>query len=478
MPSGAVFTGGGGVPGPEDNLNAELYYPAYLFTKGGDGVVRWASRPAITAISGSATYGGTIKLAIGDGRAIASASLTSMGDVTHGQDTDQRRVPLTTTQNGGTVSAALPASVNTLPPGDYELTVVDRNGVPSAAQVLTLRNGAAGSVTVGSATQVQDQGAPAPQPGGTVPLTPDTAVGLEAVNFPGYRVRHQDFGAYLQPAGTGSDAGTKADSTFSVRTGLASADGVSFEAVNFPGYYLTAPVGGGAVGLVKDDGSASFAGRATFAAVTGATGQNTTFQVWADRTLVLRHADFKLFAQKADASDQGRADSTFAVRAGLTAAAPVPLTAGRAVGLQAVNFPGYRVRHQDFAAYLQQVGAGSDAGARADTTFVVRPGLASADGTSLEAVNFPGYYLTAPAGGGALALVKGDGSAAFAARATFAPVAGAAGQGTTFQVWADRTLVLRHAGFRVYAVKTDGSDLSKADSSFTVSSGLSPAPRQ
>ena len=27
MQSGAVFTGGGGVPGPEDNLNAELYVP-------------------------------------------------------------------------------------------------------------------------------------------------------------------------------------------------------------------------------------------------------------------------------------------------------------------------------------------------------------------------------------------------------------------------------------------------------------------
>ncbi len=37
MPSGAVFTGGGGVPGPEDNLNAELFYPPYLFTRAADG---------------------------------------------------------------------------------------------------------------------------------------------------------------------------------------------------------------------------------------------------------------------------------------------------------------------------------------------------------------------------------------------------------------------------------------------------------
>ena len=172
LPSGAVFTGGGGGAnytggidfGPENNLNAEIYYPSYLFAKGANGAVQWASRPAISAISGSATYGGDVRLRIGDGRAIASASLISLPAVTHSQNTDQRRIPLDITQKAGTVNAMLPASVNTMPPGDYALSVVDGNGVPSASQIITIRPGQAGLVTVGNGTAVaadDDNSAPA-----------------------------------------------------------------------------------------------------------------------------------------------------------------------------------------------------------------------------------------------------------------------------------------------------------------------------
>ncbi|MEJ5913226.1 AbfB domain-containing protein [Pseudokineococcus sp. 1T1Z-3] len=318
MPSGAVFTGGGGIPGPEDNLNAELYYPPHLFTRGGDGVVRWASRPAITAISGSATHGGRLSLTIGDGRAVRSASLITAGNVTHSISTDQRRVPLSVRQSGATVTATLPSSVNALPPGDYLLTVVDTAGVPSAAQLLTIRRGAAGLVTVGSASQVQGGGTPPAPPTGTVPLTPGRAVGLEASNYPGYRVQHESFGAVLRQAGEGSSAVVKAGTTWVVRAGLASADGVSFESVDWPGHFLAAPAGtAGALVMARGDGSAAFAGRATYAAVAGATGQNTSFQVWRDRSLQLRHRDFRLFAEALDGSAGTRADATFVVRAGL-----------------------------------------------------------------------------------------------------------------------------------------------------------------
>ncbi|WP_380175988.1 galactose oxidase-like domain-containing protein [Kineococcus sp. DHX-1] len=281
MPSGAVFTGGGGVPGPEDNLNAELFYPPYLFTRAADGSTTWASRPVLTSIAGSATHGGTVTLGLADTRTVSAASLISTGCVTHSENTDQRRVPLTVRQNGATVSATLPTSVDVLPPGDYLLTVVDAAGVPSAAQVLTIRRGAPGLVTVGSATQVVGTGEPVTDPTGTVPLTVDTAVGLEAVNFAGYRVMHENFAVYLRQAGTGSADGVKTDTSWAVRPGLADAAGVSFEAVTWPGYYLAAPTGGGATGLVKNDGTKGFAARATFAPVTGATGQGTTFQVWA-----------------------------------------------------------------------------------------------------------------------------------------------------------------------------------------------------
>ncbi|MEW1958223.1 AbfB domain-containing protein [Kineococcus sp. NPDC059986] len=476
LPSGAVFTGGGGVPGPEDNLNAELFYPPYLFTQAADGSVTWASRPVLTSIAGSATHGGTITLGLADDRTVTAASLISAGCVTHSENTDQRRVPLSVRQNGTTVSASLPSSVDVLPPGDYLLTVVDAKGVPSAAQMLTIRRGAAGLVTVGTATQVGGTGDPGADPSGTAPLTVDTAVGFEAVNFPGYRIQHENFAVHLRQANAGSAYGVQTDTSWAVRPGLADAGGMSFEAVTWPGYYLAAPVGGGALGLVRNDGSKGFAARASFAPVTGATGQGTSLQVWGDRTLQLRHQNYQLFAQKADTSDLGRADSTFTVRGAFVPAPPLPLTPGRSLGFEAVNFPGYRIQHENFGVYLRQAGTGSAGGVKTDTSWVVRPGLADGAGVSFEATTWPGWFLTAPAGGGVLGLVRNDGSSGFAGRATFAAVAGAAGQGTTFQVWADRTLQLRHAGFVVYAQKADGSDLGRADSSFVLRSGLFPAP--
>ena len=37
LPDGSVLTAGGGAPGPVTNLNAEIYYPPYLFKKDGSG---------------------------------------------------------------------------------------------------------------------------------------------------------------------------------------------------------------------------------------------------------------------------------------------------------------------------------------------------------------------------------------------------------------------------------------------------------
>ncbi|MEU4155873.1 galactose oxidase-like domain-containing protein [Actinoplanes sp. NPDC026670] len=148
MPSGSVLTAAGGVPGPEDNFNAEIYYPPYLFAKGSDGRVRWANRPQITGISGSLSYGGTVSLGLSDTRTLASLSLTRATSVTHSYNTDQRRVPLTFRQSGATVTATMPANANLLPPGSYLLSGVDTNGVPTPAQMITIKRSGAGSVTV------------------------------------------------------------------------------------------------------------------------------------------------------------------------------------------------------------------------------------------------------------------------------------------------------------------------------------------
>ncbi len=149
LPSGAVFTGGGGLPGPEDNLNAEVYYPPSLFRRGADGTVTWADRPEITAIAGELRHRGTVRLTLSDDRPIASASLIRLGAVTHSVNVDQRRVPVAVEQDGTSASVRMPEGPDVLPPGGYLLQVVDDQGVPSPSQIVTVTaDGSPGTVTV------------------------------------------------------------------------------------------------------------------------------------------------------------------------------------------------------------------------------------------------------------------------------------------------------------------------------------------
>ncbi|HEY6798829.1 MAG TPA: AbfB domain-containing protein, partial [Kineosporiaceae bacterium] len=332
MPSGAVFTGGGGVPGPEDNFNSETYYPPYLFTKGGDGAVRWAARPQLTSIAGSLTWGGRVSLGLSDPRSIASVSLISVAAETHSVNTDQRRIPLTFGQSGSTLTATLPSGRNLAPPGSYLLQVVDSRGVPSPSQIVTFRNGGAGSVTVYEPDQsaLNGLGGPGPAVTGSVPLAVGSTVGFESFNFPGRRIRHQSSAVRIDPISATSALQDREDSAFVVRAGLAAGTGRSFEAVNSPGSFLT--VENGTVYLRQNDGSAAFAANATFLAVTGLVGQNTSFALYSNPSRYLRHYNYVLYAQPFDGSDVGRRDATFAVRAGLAGLSGAPTAVAAAAG--------------------------------------------------------------------------------------------------------------------------------------------------
>jgi hypothetical protein len=240
MPSGAVLTAADGLPGPEDNLNAEMYYPSYLFANNADGSVGWAARPQIRNISGSLSYGGTVNLGMSDGRAMASMSLIRAASVTHSYNTDQRRVPLAFQQAGSSVTVSMPADANHLPPGSYLLSGVDTNGVPTPSQIVTVRSdGGAGTVTVLERDQSAGPGSPGGETGpGVVPLTVGTNVGLEPVSLTGYRVRHYNFAGRVDPITDARPLLARRDSSFVVRTGLADASCVSFESVNYPGRFL------------------------------------------------------------------------------------------------------------------------------------------------------------------------------------------------------------------------------------------------
>ncbi|MCM5681536.1 DUF1929 domain-containing protein [Schlegelella sp. S2-27] len=156
LPSGAVLNAGGGAPGPVFAKNAQVYFPPYFFKQQADGTVTWADRPAIRQASAYAGYGpgadSTIRMA--DWRRIRSVALVSLAAVTHGHSTDLRYVPVPFWQKGNRLRLRFsefgPAQV---PPGHYQLHVVDDQGVPSAAAIVEFRSGAGNVAAEGTASQ-------------------------------------------------------------------------------------------------------------------------------------------------------------------------------------------------------------------------------------------------------------------------------------------------------------------------------------
>jgi alpha-L-arabinofuranosidase B-like protein len=73
-----------------------------------------------------------------------------------------------------------------------------------------------------------------------------------------------------------------------------------------------------------------------------------------------------------------------------TTAPALRFTVGSTVGLELDGKPGYRVRHHDFLGRVDRISTAQD---RADSQFRVRTGFGPAGCVSLEAVNYPGYFL-------------------------------------------------------------------------------------
>jgi len=134
LPDGRVLSmGGTATTGwPEDETNAEIYHPPYLFR---------GPRPMITASPATAGYGQQVALSVPTAGAIASVVLMRPSSVTHATNMDQRVVPLSFQMGGppGTLLASMPANARLAPPGYYMIFVVDGQGVPSEARVVHLQ---------------------------------------------------------------------------------------------------------------------------------------------------------------------------------------------------------------------------------------------------------------------------------------------------------------------------------------------------
>jgi hypothetical protein len=128
LPDGRVVTMGSQPGDGSRETRIEIYSPPYLF-KG--------SRPVITSNPATMSYGGSYSLQLSTAaKNIKYVSLMRPMATTHSTDTEQRLVdlPVSGTRSGSSLRVTVPTNQNLAPPGNYMLTVVDKNGIPSVAK--------------------------------------------------------------------------------------------------------------------------------------------------------------------------------------------------------------------------------------------------------------------------------------------------------------------------------------------------------
>jgi len=134
LPDATVLVAGGGAPGPLTNLNAEIYYPPYLFRSNGT----LAPRPSIALAPDELQIGQGFALDVTGAAGISRVTLVKTGSVTHGFNMEQRFLELGFSANGGSLSVQAPARITDAPPGRYLLFVIDDAGVPSEGRIVRI----------------------------------------------------------------------------------------------------------------------------------------------------------------------------------------------------------------------------------------------------------------------------------------------------------------------------------------------------
>jgi len=132
LPDASILVSGGGAPGPQVNTNAEIYYPPYLFDENG----AFAARPSIVSAPNTANAGDNLAVQV-DGN-ISRVTLVKTGSVTHSVNMDQRFIELAFSSSGNMLQVDLPISGGIMPPGYYQMFVVNDEGVPSMGSMLRI----------------------------------------------------------------------------------------------------------------------------------------------------------------------------------------------------------------------------------------------------------------------------------------------------------------------------------------------------
>lgn len=139
LPDASVLVAGGGASqaiagpsGPLNNLNAEIYYPPYLFTSSGTA----APRPSIVAAPDWVDIGKTITVDTTGAASISRVTLVKTGSTTHSFNMEQRFLDLTFSGSGPRLAVQVPTRGADAPPGYYMMFVFNEAGVPSVAKIM------------------------------------------------------------------------------------------------------------------------------------------------------------------------------------------------------------------------------------------------------------------------------------------------------------------------------------------------------
>jgi galactose oxidase len=141
MPDATVFNGGGGLCGPctqyggtpdSNHFDAEIFVPPYLLNS--DGTRR--TRPTINSVASTVKLGASLSVTTSSG--VTKFSLVRFGSATHTVDTDQRRIPLTSSGSGTSFTVTVPADPGVALPGYWLLFAMDAAGTPSLGKVVKL----------------------------------------------------------------------------------------------------------------------------------------------------------------------------------------------------------------------------------------------------------------------------------------------------------------------------------------------------
>lgn len=138
LPNGAIFSSGGGVPGPVNNFNAEIYYPPYLFTRQGQTSVLASRLKIISMSSNRLNYNDKLQVQVDASANVAEVSCIALPTVTHSFDSNQRRLQLSFQITADGLEIDMPANAALAPPGYFYISIVDGNGVPSKSAIIGL----------------------------------------------------------------------------------------------------------------------------------------------------------------------------------------------------------------------------------------------------------------------------------------------------------------------------------------------------